>query len=238
MTQPVGATAHFQPVVDLRRMRVVGFEALARFDDGVSPLEHLRAAELAGNREQLELQLIEAAVDAASALPRSAFVTLNVSGRTMTDPHLVELLQHGERSWGLELFEGSPPEDCVAVREQVDRIGGFLLIDDAGADFANEARIRELRPDIVKIDRTLFWGSLSEPVRGGARIDSILAATQDVGARSLVEGVEDDEQLAAAHELGVDYAQGYYLGRPSLAADVPRVLADLERRVGVDAPGL
>lgn len=237
MSNAVGARAHFQPIVRLRDMRVVGFEALARFDDGVSPLEHLRTAEQSGEREQLELRLIETAVVAAAALPRSAFVTLNASGRTMVDPFLAELLQRGERCWGLELFEGSPPEECRAVREQVDQLEGFLLIDDAGSAFADENRIRELRPDIVKIDRALFWDSLAG-VDGRRRIDSILTAAGSAGARSLVEGIEDAGQLDAAVALGVDYGQGYHLGRPTSAEGVPEMLADLERRVGVDAAGL
>ncbi|MFC7788177.1 EAL domain-containing protein [Microbacterium sp. MAHUQ-60] len=237
MRHAVGARAHFQPIVRLRDLRAVGFEALARFDDGLSPLEHLRDAEKSGEREQLELRLIETAVAAAAALPRSAFVTLNASGRTMVDPFLSELLQREERCWGLELFEGSPPEECRAVREQVDQLEGFLLIDDAGSAFADENRIRELRPDIVKIDRALFWDSLAG-AEGRRRLDSILAATRKAGARSLVEGVEDTDQLDAAIALGVDYAQGYHLGRPTSAENVPEMLAELERRVGVDAAGL
>ncbi|WP_336644901.1 EAL domain-containing protein [Microbacterium sp. USHLN186] len=237
MTDAPRAQAHFQPIVDVRRMRVVGFEALARFDDGVSPLEHLRLAEERGEREALEMHLIAGAVEAASALPVGGFVTLNASGGTMTDPLLAEVLDRGEREWGLELFEGSAPEESAAVREQVDRLGGFLLIDDAGAGFADEDRIRTLRPDVVKIDRMLFWESL-EGGAGRQRIDSILAAAHEVGARSLIEGVEDAEQLDAVRALGTDLAQGYHLGRPTATDQVPAMLADLQRRVGVDAPGL
>lgn len=237
MTDAVSARAHFQPIVDVPRMRVVGFEALARFDDGVSPLEHLRVAEEEGRREQLELQLIEAAVDAAAALPAEGFITLNASGRTMSFPELAELLRRVERSWGLELFEGAEPRECRAVREQVDRLGGFLLIDDAGAGFADETRIRDLRPDIVKIDRALFWESLSGS-EGRRRIESILATAREVEARTLVEGVEDAEQLDAVRELGADLAQGYHLGRPTSVDAVAEMLADLQRGVGVDAAGL
>lgn len=238
MTRTVGARAHFQPIVDLHASRAIGFEALARFEDGVSPLEHLRAAERQGRREQLELQLIETAVAAASALPASWFVTLNVSGRTMTDPLLAEVLQRDERAWGLELFEGSAPGDCVAVREQVDRLGGFLLIDDAGTDFSDEDRIRQLRPDIVKIDRMLFQQSIDDDDAAGARLDGILTAARDVGARTLVEGVEDAAQLDAVRDLGADLAQGYHLGRPTPIEGIAEMLADLQRRVGVDAASL
>jgi EAL domain-containing protein (putative c-di-GMP-specific phosphodiesterase class I) len=237
MTDAVSARAHFQPIVDVHRMLVVGFEALARFDDGVSPLEHLRVAEERGAREELELTLIEAAVDAAGDLPAEGFVTLNASGRTMSFPELADVLRRVERSWGLELFEGAEPEECLAVREQVDRLGGFLLIDDAGAGFADEKRIRQLRPDIVKIDRSLFWQSLAGD-DGRHRIEGILEAAREVGARTLIEGVEDAAQLDAVRELGADLAQGYHLGRPTAVEGVAEMLADLQRRVGVDAAGL
>ncbi|MDT0156023.1 EAL domain-containing protein [Microbacterium sp. ARD32] len=233
MTAQTASTALFQPIVDLRAARVIGFEALTRFADGLSPLEHLRAAETEGRREQLELQLIAAAVDAASALPPHLFVTLNASGQTMTDPFLAELLQRGERAWGLELFEGSAPEDCVAVRAQVDRLGGFLLIDDAGADHSDEDRIRQLQPDIVKIDRELFWRSGEGD--GPGRIDSLLAAARAVGAQTLIEGVEDAAQLTAAHALDADLAQGYHLGRPTPPDGVAGMLTELEQRTGVVA---
>ncbi|WP_298863321.1 EAL domain-containing protein [Microbacterium sp.] len=234
MRRTVDATAHFQPIVDLRSSRVVGFEALARFDDGVSPLEHLRAAEEVGQREDLELRLIEMAVEAASALPVSSFVTLNASGGTMTDPFLAEVLQRAERSWGLELFEGSAPSECVAVREQVDRLGGFLLIDDAGTDFSDEDRIRQLRPDIVKIDGDLFRRSFDD-TPACELIRGVVAAAHEVDARILVEGVEDAHQLETIVARGAGLAQGYHLGRPAPIEGVPAMLADLQLRLGMDA---
>lgn len=237
MSDMPSARAFFQPIVDVGAMRVIGFEALARFDDGVSPLEHLREADERGRRAQLELQLIESAVDAASALPASGFITLNVSGRTMGFPQLAETLRRCDRSWGLELFEGAEPEECLAIRQQVDELGGFLLIDDAGTGFADEERVRQLRPDIVKIDRAVFWRSLSDD-DGRQRVRSILDAADEVGARALVEGVEDGAQLDAVRELDVDMAQGYHLGRPTPVDGIVEMLDDLERRVGVDAPRL
>ncbi|MBD8011605.1 EAL domain-containing protein [Microbacterium sp. Re1] len=237
MSELPKARAFFQPIVDVRAMRVVGFEALARFDDGGSPLDHLRVAEDRGQRAQLELQLIESAVDAATTLPADGFITLNVSGRTMGFPRLAEALRRCDRSWGLELFEGAEPEECLAIRQQVDELGGFLLIDDAGVDFADEERVRQLRPDIVKIDRAVFWHSLADD-DGRHRVESILGAADEVDARALVEGVEDETQLEAVRALEVGLAQGYHLGRPTPVDGVAEMLVDLRRRVGVDASGL
>lgn len=236
MRNTVAATAYFQPIVDLHASSVVGLEALARFDDGVSPLTHLRAAEENGQREDLELRLIELAVEAASALHPSWFVTLNASGGTMTDPFLAEVLQRGERAWGLELFEGSAPGDCVAVREQVDRLGGFLLIDDAGTDFSDEDRIRQLRPDIVKVDGDLFRRSFDDSP-SCAIIRGIVAAAREVDAKILVEGVEEATQLETIVDHGADLAQGYHLGRPAPVEGIREMLDDLHRRVGVDVSG-
>jgi len=234
---PDSAHALFQPIVDVHRTTVVGFEALTRFTDGASALEHLHRAQQEGRRERLELHLIDLAIAAAAQLPRGGFVTLNLSGRTMRSTELPTLLSRGDHRWGLELFEGTPAQECATAREEADRMGALLLIDDAGAGFADDRRILDLRPDIVKIDRALFWQSLTQD---DARrvVHGMLGAAREVGARTLVEGVEDAAQLDAVRELGAELAQGYHLGRPTPAHRMADLLGELQRRVGVDAAGL
>lgn len=229
--------AFFQPLVGLDTRTVQGFEALARFGDGAPPPVHLANAEAAGLREELELRLIEIAVRNADRLPSDTFVTLNASASTMLRPELVGILGGTTRHWGLELYESSPVERSWAVRARLSSLGVFLLIDDAGAGLADEARIFTLRPDVVKIDRELFWKALA----GGEardRVRSLVAAAREIEARVLVEGIEDSEQLDAARRFGADLGQGYHLGRPTPPAGIGDMLADLRRRLGVGAAGL
>ncbi|MEV4776908.1 EAL domain-containing protein [Microbacterium sp. LWH12-1.2] len=230
-------TIVFQPIVDLHLWRVVGFEALARFADGAPPPAHLARAEAAGSREELELDLIRNAVSAAVALPSDAFVTLNASGSTILRPEMAEILEPCARPWGLEIYEGATTASLAAVRERVTGLGGQLLVDDAGAASADEARITTLRPEVVKIDRTLFWQVAADDTARGV-LEGLLAAARESGAKILVEGVSDDAEVERARALGSDLAQGFHLGVPTPAEGVPEMLAELHRRVGVDAPGL
>lgn len=227
----------FQTIVDLNAWRVTGFEALARFDDGGTPPAHLRRAETLGLREDLELLLIKNALEAMTALPEGMAVTVNASGATVLRSELPGLLDGVTRPWGIEIYEGATTADLATVRATVNGLGGTVLVDDAGAVCADESRIAQLRPDVVKIDRTLFW-QIADDADAEARLDSLLGAARDAGAKVLVEGISDADQVERARRLGADFAQGFHLGMPTPAEDVALVLAELHRSVGLDAPGL
>jgi EAL domain-containing protein (putative c-di-GMP-specific phosphodiesterase class I) len=216
---------------------VVGFEALARFDDGGSPPRHLARAEELGIREELELLLIDRAVATMPELPDGMSVTVNASGVTVLRDELAPIIAPIERPWGVEIYEGETPADLAAVRERVTALGGGLLIDDAGAVCADETRITTLRPDVVKIDRALFWRP-ADDADARDRLDSLLHAARAAGASVLVEGVADAEHVERAIALGFDYGQGYHLGMPTPPGQVRELLADLHRSIGLDAPGL
>lgn len=227
----------FQTIVDLDAWSVTGFEALARFDDGGSPPSHLQRAEALGIREELELLLIEQAIDAMDSLPEGTSVTVNASGATVLRPELASLVSGITRGWGVEIYEGATTADLAAVRATVTDLGGTVLVDDAGAVCADESRIASLRPDVVKIDRSLFW-QIADDADARTRLDSLLAAAREAGAKVLVEGVSDAEQVERARALGADYAQGFHVGMPTPADQIAEMLAELHRTIGVDAPGL
>ena len=227
----------FQPVIDLSAWSVIGFEALARFDDGSQPPVRLAGAEAEGRREDLELELIRRAVAASNQLPVGMFVTINASGTTILRPELTELLPSASRSWGIELYEGETPADLASIRERVTSMGGELLVDDAGTAHADENRIRVLRPDVVKLDRALFWAAAADPM-ARARVVTIVDAARDAGARMLVEGIAEPGHVDLARSLGADLAQGFHLGMPTPADQMLGALRELHRSIGVDAPGL
>ncbi|MBL3688056.1 EAL domain-containing protein [Leucobacter zeae] len=227
----------FQPIVDLTAWRVTGFEALARFADGAPPPEHLDRAEREGVREELELALIACGIREMELLPRAFSVTFNASGTTILRPELADLTRPITRGWGLEITEGATTADLEQVRARVSAIGGRLLVDDAGAACADETRIARLRPDVVKIDRALFW-RIAEDADARRELGGLVGAARDAGARVLVEGVSSAEQVETARAFGADYGQGFHLGMPTFAEGVPAMLAELHRGIGVDAAGL
>ncbi|MFE6996099.1 EAL domain-containing protein [Microbacterium sp. NPDC057659] len=233
-----GARTVFQPIVDLHAWRISGFEALARFADGAPPPVWLARADAVGAREQMEIVLIESAIRAAEVLPAGLSVAYNASGGTMLRPELHALFTGHDRPWGLELEERRTTANLRKVRATVTRLGGTLYVDDAGAASADETRVATLRPDVVKIDRDLFWRIIEANEQPLMLLGGLFATARATGAKVLVEGVSDAPRLDLARALGADYAQGYYVGVPTPPEEIPALLAELHRRIGVDAPGL
>lgn len=227
----------FQPIIDLDARTVVACEALARFDDGASPTQHLNRAEVEGAREELELALIEQAVRASAALPPDLRMAVNASGSTILRHELDSILGSLSRPWAVELYEGRTDAYLPSIRERVQALGGELYVDDAGSACADETRIAALRPDVVKIDKALFWASAS----GGdaeERLLSLAEAARSCGARMLIEGVSRPEHVTTALALGATLGQGFYFGKPTLAAHIRELLSDLRRSVGIDTSRL
>lgn len=217
--EPLHGTAHeihFQRLVDARSEGVIGYEALARFADGRPPTAHLADASAAGELARLETLLLHSAVEAARAIPADLLVTINASAETITAPELDGALPAGRR-WGVELSETSDIDADGDLRLRVSGLGALLLIDDAGSQHACLEWIPTLRPDIVKIDKNVVWEACNRRA-ARRRLDEFVAASRQVGARTLAEGVETDLHARVVVDAGIDYAQGYRYGRPAAIA--------------------
>jgi len=103
-------------------------------------------------------------------------------------------------------------ESLTALR----RLGVIISIDDFGAGYANLTRVRALRPDVIKIDRSLVEGSDDEG--GAALLGTAVSIGRQVGAKVVAEGVETAEQFAAVLHAGCDGVQGHYFSRPLSAS--------------------
>lgn len=215
-------TAHqivFQPIVRLADWQVLGYEALARFDDGRSPLGHLHDARGALDIVDFELGLIETAITECSVLPPGQLITLNVSVETVLSPGLGEQLRRdGTREWGLELSELSAVSAYDELRDAVRALGAILLIDDAGSRLSDLERVRVAAPSIVKVDKGVLLAATDEkPDTSGLR--AFRDAATAVGALALAEGVETPAQARVLIEHGYELGQGYLFGHPGTAAD-------------------
>ncbi len=211
----------FQPIVEIRSGAHVGYEALTRFTDGRRPDLVFAEARTAGLEAELELATLAAAVGAAAALPRTAWLSLNVSpALAVADRRLGRLLRGAGRPIVLEITEHAPVEDYDALRAAVARIRPKvrIAVDDAGAGVANLNHIAELRPAFVKLDVSLIRGIDADRTRQ-ALIVGLLRFADESGATAVAEGVESQEELAMLRELGVRLAQGYLLAHPAPVAE-------------------
>lgn len=207
----------FQPIVDLDDRRILGYEALTRFDDGLPPDRRFAEAEAVGLGLALEEACLRAAVRAGEALPVSAWLSLNVSPEVVLHTGVLgEVVDSARRLIVLEVTEHRPIEDYAAVRSAISRFAGKvrLAIDDAGAGFASFRHIIELRPDYVKLDLGLVRSIEGDPMRQ-ALVTGLRYFSTKTGCTLIAEGIETQAECAALQDLGVTFGQGYLLGRPA-----------------------
>ena len=211
----------FQPIIELETRRVVGFEALTRFDDGTPPNIRFADAARLGLGAEFELAAIEAALAEAPKLPADTFLSLNVSPAVAlaAGELLKSHLNGNERQIVLELTEHVPIGDYRPLREAIARLGKVqIAVDDAGAGYASLRHILELRPTFAKLDISLVRGIDGDDLRQAMAAGMQYYALRS-GCRLVAEGVETDEEANVLLELGVDLAQGYLFGRPERLAN-------------------
>jgi diguanylate cyclase (GGDEF)-like protein/PAS domain S-box-containing protein len=229
---------HFQPEVELESGRIVGMEALVRWQQPsgelVAPGEFLPVAEETGlivpiGEAVLEVACREASTwhDAAPELAPRLWV--NLSARQLAAPNLVKVLAQAIERWlphpsclGIEITESDLVPDDAGVRatiSELHELGVQIAIDDFGTGYASLAYLWRFPADVVKIDRS-FVQRLGEERDATVIIASIVQLAHSLGKQTVAEGVETPEQLTRVRRLGCDIAQGYLLGRPCPAGDL------------------
>lgn len=217
--EPGSIRAVYQPIFELATLRVVGYEALARFDREPvrGPDVWFAAADEAGLRLELELAAIRAAVARFSELPGPASLALNVSPATAVSEELATLLLGlpAERLV-IEITEHAPVADYDALGAGLAGLrsqGVRLSVDDAGAGFASLRHILLLAPDIIKLDISLTRSIEADRARR-SMASALIAFATEMGIKVVAEGIETAAELGVLRDLGAGYGQGYLLGRP------------------------
>ena len=243
---------HYQPQVDLRSARIVGLEALVRWEHPerglVPPGSFIPIAEETGlilpiGRWVLETACRQASIwRADSEIGIDLVMAVNLSPRQFRHPRLVQdvgqvLAESGLDASGLEveITEGTAMGDAdatVKTLEHLKSIGIRLAIDDFGTGYSSLGYLKRFPIDVLKVDRSFVAGLPAN--RGDAAIvRAVVGLTRALGLKAVAEGVETPEQLAELRGLGCDQGQGYLFGRPT-----PTEVADvvLRRSVGEAVP--
>ena len=211
--------AVFQPIVDLESRKVVGYEALTRFDSGQRPDLCFADAWSVGLGPGLELATLEAAVLSGRLLPAGRWLDLNASARLLTDrERLREILWAADRPVVIEITEHEVITDYGAVRDAIRNLGHDvrLAVDDAGAGVANFGHIIDLRPDFVKLDMGLVR-RVNANLGRQAMVVGMRHFARTAGCRLVAEGIETEDEARTLAELDVDFGQGYLYGHPDRA---------------------
>jgi EAL domain-containing protein (putative c-di-GMP-specific phosphodiesterase class I) len=234
----------FQPIVDLERGTVAGFELLSRFDGDprIGAQAWFDAARTHGVSGPLEAIGVRAALAARRRLAPGVFLTVNVSPLALLSDEVGDAFAAADRLDALvvEVTEQSEA-DLPALRDALDALrerGARVAVDDAGTGYAGLGRISALRPQFVKVDRGLVSHL---DVDGGkvAVVEALSELAGRLGASLVAEGVERHEELDALLAMRVPFGQGWAFGRPApaLGGVVDPLLADrIRTRTAVPAP--
>ena len=235
---------HYQPIFDVSEHRLLGVEALVRWDrpgNGiVGPADFIGLTEETGLIAPLGRWVLEQATAQVAAW-RERFVgaadlgvTVNVSGRQLARPEfLAEVeaaLEHsGLRpgTLGLEITESVLLKDASLPRSTLEAIRGLgvrVLLDDFGTGYSSLSRLKGIPVDAIKVDRS-FVSGLGAEEDDTAIVSAIVDIADSLGLGTIAEGVETVEQLEALQGLGCHGAQGYLFAAPMCAAEFEELLA-------------
>ena len=229
----------YQPVVDVASRRIVGCEALARWNHGVRgvvpPATFIPIAEESGAIVALDRwALREACVTAARirAFEPEFRVAVNFSPRGLREPDLPDvvaamLAEHGlaGRALSVEVTEHVLLDDGIlpALR-RICALGVQVTIDDFGVGYSSLAYLKRLPISALKIDRA-FIRDVADDAYDQAIVSSIVSVAKTLGLHVTAEGVETDEQLAFVASLGCDEVQGFRFGAPMRVESLEELLA-------------
>jgi EAL domain-containing protein (putative c-di-GMP-specific phosphodiesterase class I) len=208
-----------QPIYQIAGHKLVGFECLARFagPEGWTPDVWFKMADAVGLGTELEMMAIRSGMALLDLFPKDLYLTFNVSPDTITSGKLATLLPKKVRKRVvLEITEHSSVEDyrdLGAALKDLRAHGVKLAVDDAGAGYASLRHILALQPDIIKLDISLTRNIHDDPARH-ALAAALVHFGHETKSQILAEGVETAAELESLQELGVQTAQGYFLGRP------------------------
>jgi diguanylate cyclase len=224
----------YQPLVELRSNRVIGFEALIRWNHQqttVMPDEFISIAEDTGLIVPLGQWVLEQACAQGAAWHRAGFehlhIAVNVSGRQFERRNFVEHVKRTLEKTGfnpkhltLELVESvllQRFDEAAGRFAQLRALGIRLALDDFGTGYSSLAYLHRLTFDGIKIDRS-FTQALSGTQQPRTLVSAALLIAKDFGMYAVAEGVETPEQAQSLEARGCEFAQGY-LFAPALTVE-------------------
>jgi diguanylate cyclase (GGDEF)-like protein/PAS domain S-box-containing protein len=218
LEDPHAITIVYQPIMDLRTGRAVGYESLSRFNrlPRRGPDVWFAQAHRCGLGYALEAKAIAAAL-AAQARPPGTYLTVNLSPSSLLSDEVLRVLPDRLDDLVVEITENELVSGDPAINDALAALrarGARLAVDDTGAGYAGLIHILRLQPDIIKLDRTLTTGVDTDPAKAPL-ISSFVRYARDIDATVCAEGVETLQELEHLADLDIGYGQGYFIARPA-----------------------
>jgi diguanylate cyclase (GGDEF)-like protein/PAS domain S-box-containing protein len=230
-----GFVLYAQPIVDLRSRLVTRHELLLRMraDDGdlIPPGAFLYVAERYGLVNEIDRWVVRRAIGLirqAAEAGHELRLEVNISGLSLGDEELLDLIERELASGDInpgnlifEVTETAAVSNIVAARDFAERVcalGCQFALDDFGAGYGSFYYLKHLPFDYVKIDGE-FVRNCVDSETDQLVVQAVVQIARGLGKQTIAEFVEDEATIEVLERFGVDYAQGYHVGRPAPLTD-------------------
>lgn len=241
----------YQPIVSLRNGEILAYEALMRGPESSrlqSPIALLEVAKAENRLFELEMMSRKKAILGASSMAKNCLLFLNIESDIMKDGqykmgYTKDLLGRSDLTEHNIVFEIteraaiSDYEQYIELIENYKHQGYRIAIDDVGSEYSGLNRIHRTKPQFIKIDmeyvRDIHKDSFKQSL-----VAALAQFATMANMKSIAEGIETKEELESIMSLGIDYGQGYYIGRPSkiiqsnlneISATILEILSKIDR---------
>jgi len=218
---------YFQPVIEISTGRTVYYEALVRLladNRVIAPGEFIPALEREGVMSLLDQQVINKALHYLSEYPQLEKIAINLSAQGFSDerlvPSIIERLKLHNVEASRIIFELTESASLSNITEtqkivsNISKLGCEFSIDDFGTGFSTFNYLKQLPAESVKIDGSFVVDLATNPV-DLALVKAIYEVATALGKKTVAEFVENQDTMDILAEIGVTYAQGYHLGKPT-----------------------
>lgn len=234
---------HYQPIISLGDGRLVGFEALLRWQHHsiglIPPARFIPIAEDSGLILPITVWILHTACSQLAEWQSIApeyedlMVSVNISGKHLAKDVLVKdvtdalaAARVSPRTLKLEMTESTAMENAehsINILNKLKKLGVQLSIDDFGTGYSSLSHLHRLPFDTLKIDRS-FVIRVGEQGEDSEVLQTVISLAKNLKMRVIAEGIETPAQLAVLQNLGCDYGQGYLLAKPKGVAETEELL--------------
>jgi diguanylate cyclase (GGDEF)-like protein len=224
---------HYQPIIELKQQRLIGFEALIRWQQPVgnfiSPTDFIPVAEETGLITSISQWTLWSACQQVAIWQRqfpdmkNLKVSINLSGQDLRQSTLVETVRQTLKqtqlpatSLTLEITESmliDNIETTIDLLGQLRNLGIRISIDDFGTGYSSLSYLYNLPADYLKIDKS-FVGNMNPGNKNYKIVQAVVSLSDQLQLAAIAEGIETVQQLAWLKDLGCEFGQGYLLSRP------------------------
>lgn len=221
----VNIISYFQPIINNKTKEIEKYESLVRlvdeYENIISPFAFLDVAKKGRYYPKITSLVLENSFDALNHTDMDISINISVIDieKKLTRVKLIKLIEQYKDDASriiLELLEGEEVKNFDIIKSFISKVkvlGVKIAVDDFGSGYSNFARLLEYQPDIIKIDGSLVK-NIEHNKLSLSVVKTIVAFAKDQNLKTVAEYVENENIFNILNNLGVDYSQGYYFGKP------------------------